>query len=92
LASVGDDRLVTDETWKCSAVHSKNWMLPSFDDAAWPNAAISGTNTASDVHKVLSGISQKAKWIWTAKNNDSTGIDKIVYCRGYISESTIINV
>ena len=85
LASVDDDSLVSDETWKCSAVYTENWMLPSFDDSKWSNAAISGTNTVSDVHKVLSDISEKAKWIWTAKYNDSTTIDKTVYCRGYIS-------
>jgi hypothetical protein len=38
------------------------------------------------VHKVLSDISEKPKWIWTAKHNDATTIDKTVYCRGNINK------
>ena len=88
LASVDDGKLVTDENWKCTNTLFENWMLPTFDDSAWENASISGTNTASDIHKVLSAISSNAKWIWTNKFSGNT-IDKTVYCRGYFSKFVV---
>jgi hypothetical protein len=89
LASVDDDELVTDESWKCTTRFTVSWMSPSFDDNSWPAAAIAGTNSASDIHKVLADIDPKAKWIWT-KNNAEPTIDSTVYCRGYLGEKLLM--
>ena len=85
MASVDDDQLVTDQNWKCTKEYVENWMSPTFNDDTWESASISGTNSASDIHKLVSDISPNAKWIWTSNFSGST-IDKTVYCRGYFSK------
>jgi hypothetical protein len=89
LASIDDDETVTDESWKCTTQYKVSWMSPSFDDNSWPAAAIAGTNSPSDIHKLLAAISPKAKWIWTKNNADPT-IDSTVYCRGYLGEKLLM--
>ncbi len=64
-------------------------MSRSFDDDSWPAAAIAGTNSQSDIHKLLADIDPQAKWIWTANHADPT-IDSTVYCRGYLGENMIM--
>ena len=83
LASVEGKQLVTDKSWKCTTRYIQNWMSPSFDDDSWPNAVISGTNSATDIHNFLSVIDSTANWIWTS--NGPT--DKTVYCRGYLGKA-----
>ena len=38
LATLNDDEVVTDSSWRCSAVFSEHWTSVDFDDAAWQPA------------------------------------------------------
>ena len=38
LATLNDDEVVTDSSWRCSAVFSEHWTSVDFDDAAWQAA------------------------------------------------------
>jgi len=35
---------VTSASWKCTQVFHPNWMLPDFDDTAWPAALVLSQN------------------------------------------------
>ena len=60
--------VVTDDSWKCSAVEHTDWDEPGFDDAAWSQARVLGANDGS--HDVtVAAISPQAKWIWTQDMN-----------------------
>jgi hypothetical protein len=85
LASVDGDKLVTDQSWKCTTQLVNGWTSVLFDDNSWSDAVIAGTNTASDIHGNLPQIHSSANWIWTNNHKDPT-IDKTVYCRGYLRE------
>ena len=70
--------VVTDTSWKCSAVEEAGWYLPSFDDSDWSNAKITGTNDVSNQwQRAIAGISAQAKWIWA----DVTSTVGFTYCR-----------
>ena len=43
LAKIDDDEIVTDSSWKCSAVFYENWASAYFDDSAWPAATDRGS-------------------------------------------------
>ena len=70
--------MVTDETWKCSAVHEDGWNLLAFDDSAWLAASVYGANGDSRL-QFISPISSGAKWIWAQGAAAGT-----VYCRKLI--------
>ena len=70
--------MVTDETWKCSAVHEDGWNLLAFDDSAWLAASVYGANGDSRL-QYISPISSGAKWIWAQGAAAGT-----VYCRKLI--------
>jgi hypothetical protein len=82
LAEVSGDRLVTDTSWKCTTRAPSTWMKPDYDDSHWP-AAIQASTNPDRLHGKISGISSKAKWIWTA--NYRGRIDTFAYCRGHLS-------
>jgi hypothetical protein len=46
LGSMPDGRIVTDDTWKCTAHLNQSsetkWMKASYNDSLWPNAVIQG--------------------------------------------------
>ena len=42
LASIDDDEIVTDSSWKCSAVFYENWASVQFDDSTWEAAVDKG--------------------------------------------------
>jgi hypothetical protein len=89
LASVDGDKLVTDKSWKCTtAPQVDGWTSSTFNDNSWPDAVISGTNTASDIHGILPQVHSSANWIWTNNFKGDT-IDGTVYCRGYLGECLI---
>jgi len=86
LASVDGDKLVTGKSWKCTTTQQVDgWTSSLFDDNSWPDAIISGTNTASDIHGNLPEVHSSANWIWTS-NFKGDKIDGTVYCRGYLGE------
>ena len=68
--------VVTDASWKCSAVEETGWHLTSFDDSAWDNAIVIG-DQGQHPWPVLTDISAEAKWIW-ANVTRSVGT---TYCR-----------
>jgi len=86
LASVDGDKLVTGKSWKCTTTQQvEGWTSSSFNDNSWPDAVISGTNTASDIHGILPQVHSSANWIWTS-NFRGDKIDGTVYCRGHLGE------
>jgi hypothetical protein len=86
LASVDGDKLVTGKSWKCTTTQQADgWTSSLFNDNSWPDAVISGTNTASDIHGNLPEVHSSANWIWTS-NFQGDKIDGTVYCRGYLGE------
>lgn len=86
LASVDGEKLVTGKSWKCTTAEQVDgWTSSSFNDNSWPDAVISGTNTASDIHGNLPQVHSSANWIWTS-NFKGDKIDGTVYCRGYLGE------
>lgn len=95
LASVTDDYLVTDATWKCVVGPPPNWYRFELDDSAWPSAYVIGPNgnvTWPDECKVLTEIptvSQNANWIWTPTIAGAPVYDHAVYCRAYLRECEI---
>ena len=46
LATIDDDEIVTDSSWKCSAVLHENWASVHYDDSAWPAATELGQAAA----------------------------------------------
>lgn len=70
----------TDASWKCTNVYSDGWAAASFDDSAWPAATEIDVNGASPWGPIA-GISNDAKWIWTAKFTYGPDSDRTVYCR-----------
>ena len=61
--------VVTDDTWKCIPYLGQfengwNWQL-DFDDSAWPQASVVGTNDNGTYFAIYDEISPQAKWIWT---------------------------
>ena len=92
LASVGDDYLVTDDSWKCTTGYYDDWMQTSFDDSSWPAAVIVQPNSpANPYHHLLSAVSTSASWIWTS-NFISPNIDPVAYCRGYMRTFVLYTV
>jgi len=86
LASVDGDKLVTGKSWKCTTTQQVDgWTSSTFNDNSWPEAVISGTNTASDIHGILPQVHSSANWIWTS-NFKGDKIDGTVYCRAYLGE------
>ena len=67
--------VVSDASWKCSAVWQNGWHLSGFDDAAWAQARIVATNGVAPWGPVPA-ISSHAKWIWAQGSYGGT-----VYCR-----------
>ena len=68
--------VVTDASWKCSAVEQTGWHLPGFDDAAWSQARVMARNDGSVYTAVVAGINPAARWIWSQNSSDD-----VVYCR-----------
>ena len=66
--------LVTDATWKCSNVSIPDWSSVIGDDTTWSDAYALGKNGISPWGPIA-GISDKASWIWTARD------DTEVWCR-----------
>ena len=67
--------VVSDASWKCSAVEQSGWHLPDFNDAAWSQAQVlAGHGAWPWLH--IGGISAQATWIW-AQGSSATP----VYCR-----------
>jgi hypothetical protein len=90
LASVDGDKLVTGKSWRCTTTQQVDgWASTLFDDNSWPDAVISGTNTASDIHGNLPQVDSSASWIWTS-NNKGDKIDGTVYCRGYLGQYPVL--
>ena len=67
--------VVTDDTWKCSAVEQTDWHLPGFGDSAWSQAQVMGANDGSH-SEVITAVSAQAKWIWAQDPQPGS-----VYCR-----------
>ena len=67
--------VVSDATWKCSAVWQNGWHQSGFDDASWAQARIVASHGVAPWGTV-SGISSHAKWIWAQGSYGGT-----VYCR-----------
>ena len=78
LASGADS--TTDGSWKCTNNLDEGWADEGFDDSAWPAATVIGDHGVSP-WKIIQGISNDAKWIWTANNIYGPLSDKTVYCR-----------
>lgn len=90
LASVTDDFLVTDATWKCKVGPPPRWYLFEFDDSDWPSAYVIGPNdnvTWPEACKVLTenpSVSKTANWIWTSTIPDTPYYDSVIHCRAYM--------
>jgi hypothetical protein len=64
--------LVTGASWKCTKNYYTNWMLPDYDDSAWPTAwlesvngdRLSRINTVWNGYSPIKDVSQRAYWIW----------------------------
>ena len=74
--------LVTNESWKCSSVHSPGWNSPDFDDEHWLHGVVVGKHGVEPWGNIP-GIAQTAKWIWTAGDADE------VYCRLDLQEQKV---
>ena len=68
--------VVSDVSWKCSAVWHSGWDLPDFDDAAWAQARVMARNDGSVYIAVVVGFNPAAQWIWSQNISDD-----VVYCR-----------
>ena len=86
IASVGEDNLVTNSSWKCTLTARVAWFKLGFDDDDWPEARTVGNNTeggsCSDVPEIP-GINSEADWIWTSTEPN---YDLVAFCRGYSRE------
>lgn len=80
LASVTDDALLSDKSWKVSTVEANEWASPDTDDSKWEPATELGQH-GMEPWKTRSIISRNAKWIWS-KDTRAT----VVYFRYRISE------
>jgi len=79
IASSSDNRVVTNDSWKCTAStpSTDDWIQPSYDDSLWPQATqVSAAGTRPWEAKTNSPLSPSAFWIWTGKKTD-----KNAYCR-----------
>lgn len=85
VASVTDDFLLTNSTWKCSDVSGgPDWAQLGFDDSSWPSAHQIQKNDGLSSPCVpalpnIPTISSNAWWIWIADT-----LLEVVYCRGYL--------
>lgn len=78
VASLGDDDMLTDSSWKCTSATEQGWEGDSFDDLHWPNAVVF-CNNSNPIWPIRSarGVSVKAEWIWT----NQPIVNRHVYCR-----------
>lgn len=70
-------------SWKCTKNLLADWILPGFDDSAWPAALVETMNGNRSVtyHAIpVAGVHDRAWWIWSA---DATLCD-YVYCRFHL--------
>lgn len=84
VASVTDDYLVTNSTWKCSSYGDHGWQYLGFDDSSWKSASILGGNGFNPSCPNLGSITQisgSAFWIWSRSAPEARGA---VFCRGYL--------
>ena len=85
LASVSDDILLTDSSWKCTKTLYTNWTSNTYNDSAWPGAYVIGLNGLSP-WGVRPGISIRASWIYTANYGQTNAANSPVYCRRMMRE------
>ena len=67
--------VVTDASWKCSAVNYSGWHLPGFNDSSWRAARVKVANNGF-VWPIVAQINLEAQWIWSLYESDD-----IAYCR-----------
>lgn len=91
LASVTDNVVVSDNTWKCDVGPPPRWYQFGFDDSDWPFAYVIGPNggvTTPEACRTslaeIPSISSDANWIWTPTIQDTPYYDHVVYCRTYL--------
>ena len=77
----GDDIIVTDGKWRCSAVLEPGWERVKFRESSdnWSDAATiaqHGQGPWSNIRKYIGSISHEAMWIWNRESKSET-----VYCR-----------
>lgn len=92
LASVTNDFLVTDGSWRCvgPSSYTAGWNTLGFDDSQWMDTYVIGRNgnvTSPELCAGLAGvpsISANAHWIWTTSISDGAPYDSPIYCRGYL--------
>jgi len=79
LLSASSGIITNSTNWKCVAAAKENWFEYDFDDSDWPAAVEYGRNGDSPApwKKVIAGIDEEARWIWTSEQKD----DNIIYCR-----------
>ncbi|XP_031572572.1 uncharacterized protein LOC116306633 isoform X2 [Actinia tenebrosa] len=75
--------LITNSSWRCSAVAEQGWNVAGFDDSSWDHATMHSINShhngsLSMPRGPVFDIADGAAWIWTA--NKSIDIST-VYCR-----------
>jgi len=86
LASMADESLLSDGTWKVSTVESDDWTKPEFDDSKWEQATELGQH-GMEPWKTRNLISSKAKWIWTSTSYYKDMGSHVVYFRYRIGTS-----
>jgi len=91
LASVTDDSLLSDGTWKVSTVESDGWTTPEFDDSNWEPATVLGQH-GMEPWKTRNLISSNAKWIWTATSYYKDMGSHVVYFRYRIGMSLALEI
>ena len=70
-----NNRLITNETCKCTSVLYPGWDSPDFDNTNWPFARV----IASHIDQpwgLINDVKNTAKWIWAADSDNTS-----VYCR-----------
>ena len=77
-AASTDNKIVTDESWKCLSTFIEGWQSVNFDDGSWPVAAATG-DTSGCV-----GFPSSAKWLWT---NFKYNTIETAYCRKTLSKT-----
>ena len=71
-ATLSENRVVSDNSWKCSPTFADGWQKIVFDDRSWPSAVTTGSIPACE------GFPSSAKFLWT---DESYNALITIYCR-----------
>ncbi len=86
--AVGEDKYVSNETWKVTTSYQEGWETLAFNDNLWSNATSYGLHGTADPwaqYGNVDGISHDSgvAWIWSSNNE----VDSEVYLRFIIGNN-----